>query len=310
MKNSKFLFLSLLVCSMCFWLWPLDKVHAQNTDLSVLVERAEAMGMEQTTLSELQSRAQSRGISNEELGKILESALSLSEQNLPGQLAIDKALEGLSKGVPGERLVPVVDRVGQGMRQAAEVVDPWIERNEVQGLLKQPGQSMSENGFRNEMIKATSKSFVQNVPSDNVQSIFNEIGSEEIISRSTPGDLITAVSILPDLPTTANQPKVSASFIVRALKGGFDADKLQQLPSAMKMGQQRSQLPAASIIGGVAQRVSNGTRTKRVLQSLFDGNVGSGPPGHIPGGLTGRPSHRSRKHENGGPERDDSNNCG
>lgn len=308
MKNSKFLFLSLLVCSMCLWLGPLDKVHAQDTDLSVLVERAEAMGMEQTTLSELQSRAQSRGISNEQLGQILESALSLSEQNLPGQLAIDKALEGLSKGVPGERLVPAVDRVGQGVRQAAEVVDPWMDRSEVQGLLKQSGQSMSENRFRNEMIRAASKSFVQNVPSDNVQSIFSEIGSEEIISRSTSGDLIAAVSILPDLPTTANQPKVSASFIVRALKGGFDADKLQQLPSAMQMGQQRSQLPAASIIEGVAQQMDNGTPAKQVLQNLFNGNIGGGPPGNIPKGLENRPDRGNNNRGNGNPGGNNGNN--
>ncbi|GAA5520814.1 hypothetical protein LQ318_03680 [Aliifodinibius salicampi] len=308
MKNSKLLFLSLFVCSMCLWLWPLEKVHAQNTDLSVLVERAEAAGMEQVTLSELQNRAQSQGISNEQLGQILKSALSLSEQNLPGQLAIEKALEGLSKGVPGERLIPAVNRIGQGMRQAAEVVDPWMGRNEVQGLLKQSGQSMSENGFRNEMIKATSKSFVQNVPSDNVQSIFHEIGSEEIISRSTPGDLITAVSILPDLPTTANQPKVSASFIVRALKGGFDADKLQQLPSAMKMGQQRSQLPAASIIEGVAQQMDNGTPAKQVLQNLFNGNIGGGPPGNIPKGLENRPDRGNNNRGNGNPGGNNGNN--
>lgn len=308
MKNSKFLFFSLLVCSMCLWLGPLDKVHAQDTDLSVLVERAQAMGMEQTTLSEFQRRAQSRGISNEQLGQILESALSLSEQNLPGQLAIDKALEGLSKGVPGERLVPAVNRVGQGVRQAAEVVDPWMDRNEVQGLLKQSGQSMSENRFRNEMIRAASKSFVQNVPSDNVQSIFNEIGSEEIISRSTSGDLIAAVSILPDLPTTANQPKVSASFIVRALKGGFDADKLQQLPSAMQMGQQRSQLPAASIIEGVAQQMDNGTPAKQVLQNLFNGNIGGGPPGNIPKGLDNRPDRGNNNRGNGNPRGNNGNN--
>lgn len=284
---------------MCLWLWPLDNVHAQDTDVSTLAERAEAAGMEQATLSELRNRAQSRGISNEQLSQILASALSLSEQNLPGQLAIDKALEGLSKGVLGERLVPAVDRVGQGMRQAAEIVDPWMERNQVQGLLKQSGQSISENRFRSEMIRAASKSFVQNVPSDNVQSIFSEIGSEEIISRSTPGDLITAVSILPDLPTTANQPKASSSFIVRALKGGFDADKLQQLPSAVKMGQQRSQLPAASIIEGVAQQMDNGTPAKQVLQNLFNGNVGGGPPGNIPKGLDNRPDRGNNNRGNG-----------
>lgn len=308
MKNSKLLFLSLFVCSMCLWLWPLEKVHAQDTNVSTLAERAEAAGIDQATLSELQNRAQSRRINNEQLSQILESALSLSEQNLPGQLAIDKALEGLSKGVPGEKLVPAVDRVGQGMRQAAEVVDPWMDRDEVRAHLKRQGQSMSESSFRNEMIRATSKSFVQNVPADNVQSIFNEISSENILSQHTSGDLITAVGILPDLPTTVNQPKVSASFIIRALKGGFDADKLQQLPSAMKMGQQRSQLPAASIIEGVAKQMENGTPAKQVLQNLFNGNIGGGPPGNIPKGLDNRPDRGNNNRGNGNPGGNNGNN--
>jgi hypothetical protein len=290
MNKVKILLIPILICSM--GLFSPDTGHAQDAELPVLMERAEAAGLEGATLEELRNRAESRGISNEQLGHILETALSMSEQNLPGQIAIDKALEGLSKGVTGERLVPAVDRVGQGIRQAAEVVDPWMDRNEVQGYLKQRGQSMSEHSFRNEMIRATSKSFVQNVPPDHVRGIFNEIGSEEIMSRSNPGDLITAVSILPDLPTTANQPEVSASFIVRALKGGFDADKLQQLPSAMKMGQQRSQLPAANVIEGVANQLGNDIPAKQILQNLINGNIGGGPPGGLPKGLDNRDNQR------------------
>lgn len=297
MKNLKQLFISLLVCSM--WLLSVNKLHAQDADLSVLMKQAEAAGMEQPALTELHNRAGAQGINTEQLRQILESALSMSDQNLPGQIAIDKALEGLSKGVAGERIVLAVDRIGQGMRQAAEVVDPWMNRNEARGFLKRSNQSMSENRFRNEMIRATSKSYVQNVPSDNVQRIFDEIGKNEVLSESTPADLITAVSILPDLPTTANQPEVSSSFIVRALKRGFKADELQQLPSAMEMGQQRSQLPAASVIEGVAQQMDDGIPAKEVLQNLFNGNIGEGPPGNVPKGLQNRPDRGNGNNNQG-----------
>lgn len=264
-------------------------LQAQDTGIPALIEKAEAAGIEQSAMTELRSRAQSQGMSNKQLREILESALDLSGQNLPGEVVINKALEGLSKGVPAHRILPAVHDIGEGMRRAAEIVDPWMNRSEVQQMMGRAGQSMSRNNFRGEMIRAASKSFVQNIPPGQIDRMFKEIGDKEILSERSAGDLITAVSVLPDLPTTARQPEVSASLIVRALRGGFDADKLQQLPSAMKMGQQRSQLPAASVIEGVAQQMEQGIPARQVLQNLFNGNIGGGPPGNIPPGLERRP---------------------
>lgn len=265
------------------------QVHAQDADISALIAKTEEAGMEQAAVQELRNRAQNSGMSNQQVRQILESALHLSNQNLPGQVAIDKALEGLSKGVPAGRIIPAINDIGEGMRRATGIVDPWMNRSEVQQLMNRAGQSMSKSSFRSEMIRATSKSFVQDVPTDQINEIFRALGTNEILSERSAGDVITAVSILPDLPTTASQPEVSVSFIVRALRGGFDTDRLQQLPSAMKMGQQRSQLPAASVIEGVAQQMEKGIPAKQILQNLFNGNIGGGPPGNIPKGLDRRP---------------------
>lgn len=282
-------------------------VQAQDTEISALIEKAEAAGIEQSAVTELRNRAQSQGMSNRQLQQILESALDLSDHNLPGQVAIDKSLEGLSKGVPADRIIPAVHNVGEGIRQAAEIVDPWLTRSDVQQVMGRPGQSMSENNFRSEMIRAASKSFVQKIPPGQVKRIFNEMGHEEILSERSAADLLTAINVLPDLPTTSSQPENSASLIIRALRGGFDADKLQQLPSAMTMGQQRSQLPAASVIKGTAQQIEKGTPAKQVLQNLFNGNIGGGPPGNLPPGLERRPddpgnnSGNNNREGNNGP---------
>lgn len=299
MNFLKQVILAVFACSIL--LLAVRQVQAQGTDISTLIEKAEAAGIEQAGMQELRSRAQNHGMSNQQFRQILELALQLSNQNLPGQVAIDKALEGLSKGVPAGRIIPAINNIGEGMRQATKIVDPWMNRSEVQQLVDREGQSMSENSFRSEMIRATSKSFVQDIPTDYINDIFRELGNDEILLKRSAGDVITAVSILPDLPTTASQPKVSASFIVRALRGGFDADKLQQLPSAMKLGQQRSQLPAASVIEGVAQQMEKGIPAKQILQNLFNGNIGGGPPGNIPKGLDRRPDPGNNNRGNNNP---------
>ncbi|WP_372635641.1 hypothetical protein [Fodinibius sp.] len=282
-------------------------VQAQGTEVSALIEKAEAAGIEQSAVAELLRRAQSQEMSNQQLQQILESALDLSDQNLPGQVAVDKALEGLSKGVPADRIIPAVHNIGEGMRQAAEIVDPWMKRSEVQQMMGRTGQSMSQNIFRGEMIRAASKSFVQKIPASQINRIFNEIGSEEILSTRSAGDVLAAVSVLSDLPTSSSQPEISASLIIRALRGGFDADKLQQLPSAMKMGQQRSQLPASSVIEGAAQQMEKGTPAKQVLQNLFNGNIGGGPPGNIPPGLERRPDRGNNNNNPGNNNRGGNN---
>lgn len=272
-------------------------LYAQDVDINTLIQEAREAGIEQTAITELQNRARERNVTDQQLGAILNSAIQMAEENLPADAAIQKALEGLSKGVPGQRIVPVIDQVYKSMGQATAIVDPWVNKPEVQKMIDRPGQSMQKEQFRNELAKATSKSMIQNTPPDAVNGILSEIGTESILSNARPSDIIAALSILSDLPSTAERPEVSGTFIVRALKGGFRADDLQKLPSAIKMAQQRSELPAASVIEGVAEQMQGGIPARQILQNLFKGNVGGGPPGNIPKGLDGRPD---RGNNNGG----------
>lgn len=281
--------LLLLTCTCGMLVLSTQQVRAQNSELSSLFEKARHAGVEEASLSELQKRAQAQGMNSQQLRQILQYALDMSARNLPGEMAIDKALEGFSKGIPGDRIISVLAQVQQSMVQATQIIDPWLKRPGVQKMLNQSGSSIPRQNFRNDMARAASRSLMKNVSPKNISTILSQMESDPGLARVHPADMVAAMRVLSDLPTTSDQPEQSASFIIRALKVGFHANELQQLPAALKMGQQRSQLPAASVIDGVARQMQGGIPAKQILDNLFDGKVGGGPPGNTPKGLENRP---------------------
>ena len=145
------------------------------------------------------------------------------------------------------------------------------------------------------MAKATSKSLMQNIPAETVHKILADIGSESVLSKVGPTDVVAAMGVLPDMPAP-NNTKTSGAFVIRALKGGFKANDLQRLPTALKMAQHHSELPAASVLEGVASQMKHGVPARQIIQNLFNGKVGGGPPGNKPNGLGNGSNHG---HSNG-----------
>lgn len=260
-------------------------LYAQENNTEEWIKKAGEAGIEQSMLSELQTRIQNNKISDQQFQSIIKTAIAMSEENLPADIAIQKALEGFSKGIPSGRIASVVDQMHKSVGQAAKIVDPWMNKPAVQEMMGRSGQAMPKEKFRNELTKATSKSIMQNISAESVNQVLSQIGTQSVLANSGPSDIVAAMGILPDLPSTSKNPEMAGKFIARALNGGFKADELQKLPSAMKMAQQRSQLPAASVIEGVISQMKGNVPAKQILQNLFNGKVGGGPPGDIPKGL-------------------------
>jgi len=263
-------------------------LQAQDASFAKLLERAAAIGIDQSQLQELQERAENRGLSQQDLTGILEPAVALAEDNLPSEMILQKALEGLSKGVPPARMQPLLQQMNRATRQAGPIVESWVQRPEVQQMVSNRGGGMSGDQFRGEMIKATMRGLQKNIPTAEMETLLNEMSQDEISANLGASNAVAAVGVFSELPTTAEQPEVSRSFVMRSLKGGFNATELQRLPAAMQVAQQRSQLPAASVVEGVAKQMSGGIPAKQILQNLFNGNVGGGPPGGTPPGLENR----------------------
>lgn len=259
-------------------------VLAQENDLNAVLQKAHESGMDESDLAELQQRATSQGATDEQITALIQPAIEMAGDNLPAELALEKAMEGLSKGVPASKIAPVLQRLNQTAAEAANIVDPWLERPDVKEMVAKTPNGISNEKFRNELTKATSKAFNQSLSQETAKEIFNEMGDESVMEKASASDIIAAVGILPDMPQGVDQSK-AGKFVVRALKGGFKANELQNLPSAMGMAQQRSELPAASVLEGVTKQLDGDIPAKQILQNLFNGQVGGGPPGTIPKGL-------------------------
>lgn len=282
------------VLLMMFSFAPVSALQAQT--LGNLIEQARAAGIEQSRIVDLQNRAEARGIGEEDLMNIIRPAIAMAEQNLPHEMIFDKAFEGISKRVSVQQMQPVLNSIAESSARAAQIVDIWVERPEVGQMLNRAGERMDRGTFRNEMIKASSKGLMQNFDRNVMEETLESVAQSSAMERARPSGIITAISILSDLPTAAQEPAESARIVLRALEGGFDASDLQKLPGAMNMAQRRSQLPAQAVAEGLARQLQGGLPASQILQNLFNGEVGGGPPGNVPPGLD-----RERPGRRGGP---------
>lgn len=284
-KLTKSILLKTILLMSVLLMWvPVTETAAAQT-LPEVKEQARAEGIDQSLIAELEERAGARGISEDALAGIVGQAVAMAGQNLPYEMIFDKAFEGISKGVPAGRMQPVLSSIAQSSAQSAEIVDRWIDRPGVGRMLDRTGERMNRQTFRNEMIKAGSKGLMQNFDRQVLEQTLESAVSGSVLESSRPSGIITAVNILSDLPEAAEHPAEASRIVLRALEGGFNASDLQKLPGAMNMAQRRSQLPAQAVARGLSRQLQGGLPASQILQNLFNGEIGGGPPGNVPPGL-------------------------
>lgn len=269
-------------------------LFAQQQNFNAVLNEAQESGIEKSALAELQQRANAQGINDEQLIELIQPAIDMAGQGLPPDFALEKAMEGLSKNIPASNIIPVLQRLNQTAAEAARIVNPWLEKSGVKKMVANSPDGMSEGEFRNELTRATAKALNKNVREETANDFFNEMGDESILGKASPPDIIAAVGVLSDMSQGIDQSQ-SAKFVVRAVKGGFTANQLKDLPFKMSMAQQRGELPAASVIESVSEQLNGGVPAKKILQNLFAGEIGGGIPGSIPKGLENRPERGNQR---------------
>lgn len=282
-KSGTDLFYRLFALLLLLIIAPISTKAQMHSDAA---ERALGAGIDPIRLERLGDRAIQRGMSSEELSRILEPAITMAGENLPYEMIFEKAFEGMSKGVPASRMQPVLASIASSSLQAAGFTDSWVQRPGVQQMLARDGR-MSPQQFRNEMIRAGSKGLMQSMDREVLVQTLEEVSGGPALERSSASGIVTAMSILSDLPTAASEPAATARMVVSALEGGFESEDLLKLPGAMNMAQRRSSLPAQAVAEGLRRQLEGGSPASNILQNLFNGNIGGGPPGNLPPGLNG-----------------------
>lgn len=258
---------------------PITIGMGQNQQLTDLLRKAGEAGIELANLDLLQTRANDYGMGEEELFYMIEPAMILAKKNLPNDAIFQKALEGITKKVPAERIHPVLDDLRRNTEEVVTIVDPWLDREEVAKMVRRAGEEkqMSKQRFRNEMIKYGSRALSRDVSRENLQSLLDEVGQDRILQHSAPISIMAAVSILPDLPIpdTTEHPVNSKAILVHALQNGFGATDFQRLPGAISVAQKRGEMSAATVMEGVSQQLRGQVPASQILQNLYDGKSNS-----------------------------------
>jgi len=255
--------------------------HSQDAGLEQAMSRAAAAGVDQERLNQIQERASARGVDDAMLARLLEPAADLAENNMPSDFLLQKIMEGFAKGVPGGRMMPVIESIHSQTPKAVEMADRWIAGAEVAPFMQAMGGQQPR--FRQDLVNAGLKSLTQNVTAETIESVLNELGRAPVLQKTSPHAVAAAVGILPDLPASVLKEKGVYELIAKAVEGGFSAADIQRLPGAMNAAERRSELPAASILNGMSDQIGSGIPANQILQNLFNGNINAGPPQGIPG---------------------------
>ncbi len=264
-------------------------LFAQQQNLNTVLEKAQKYGIKKPTLTELQQRAQVQGLNDEQLIELIQPAIDMAGQGLSPNFALEKAMEGLSKNIPASSIIPLLQRIDQTAAEAAQIVNAWLKKPGVKKMVVNSWDGMSEEEFRNELIRVTAKALNKNISEETVNEIFEEMEDERVLVKTSPSDIVAAMGVLSNMSQGVDQSQ-SAKFVVQALKGGFTANELKDLPFKMSMAQQRGELPAASVIESVSEQLNGGVPAKKILQNLFAGEL----PGSIPKGLKNRSDRGSQ----------------
>lgn len=274
-----------LVIVLVLLLLPLT-VAGQSVD--ELVERGKQAGMDAELLANLERRSAGAGLSVAETAQLIEPAVQLAEQELPATAVVQRALEGLARRVPHDRIVEVLGRLQDATERAGATGESWLARADVQAMFGE-GVSPGESQARTAILEGLAQAYTRDVPAEALESALNRIPSHVEPGRTSPTAVGAALQVLADLSISSREPELAAGLLSQALNSGFAARDLRRLPGALEAAERRGDLPAEAAARGALAEMAMGTPAANVLENLFQGQIPGQPPGGTPPGLDRRP---------------------
>lgn len=283
----------------------------QSADVKALIERGQRAGLDADQMQTVIERADEGGLSANATVDLLQPAVELAERDLPAAPLLNKTLEGMAKQVPSSRMEPVLQRVKTYTEQAEQTVNQWTQRSAVREMTGEGGSASSNGEARMHLITAATEAQQQDIPLETLKQFLNDLPSATKRRPVSLSEVAAAMSVHPDLPGSRRAPEATQELLTAALDAGYDAESLRQLPAALESAHRESQQPVDALTRGAAQAIAQGAPATNVLQNLFQGavpgsgppgDVGKGPPDHVPG--SGKPPGEGGPPSNTGPPED------
>ncbi len=262
-------------------------VLAFAQSLDELVRRGVEAGADVDLLTELRARADGAGLDAAATVRLLAPGVELAERDLPSRAVLQKGLEGVSKGVPADRIAAVQARLRGAMERAAGLVDPWLERPGVRTRVAAGagGEAEAGDGARATVVEGVGLALAQGAPEEALRALLDRLPEGVARERIAALEVAVGAEVLADLPLATTRPGLAADVVASALEAGFGPAELRELPAAMQAAERRGDLPADAVARAAIGGMQADLPARDVLDGLFQGGFPGNVPFELPPGM-------------------------
>lgn len=240
---------------------------AAKLDVISKADRAVQAGIPAEDVAIIVTRGLGQGVAGADVAGFLAIAVQVKERNLPVRLILDRMEQGLSKGVPAERISGVVQRLVGNLAAARPIVG-----NVVQSGVK-PARSESSD----EAIETVARAMEKSIPEDAVMRTGEKVkerkGSIALFDRAV------------DAMTTFVGSGMSSSQASRLVHAAVDRGYSERDLAAMErymVDELRKNRPMNDVVSSMESRMEQGE-----MRGGFDRQGGGMMRGPGPGGMGG-----------------------
>ncbi len=220
------------------------------------------------------SRAAGRGMDARTINRFLDLGASAKREGLPAGPLLDRIEQGLSKGVPAERIQVASERLSQKLAEARPVVD---------GLIR-GGMKPGKNEDRNAAIASSARALEKNMTSRDIENM----GAAARGKNGSLGLFAGAVDTAAYFSGTGMSSRTASNLVTNAVQKGYSARDLDSLVKRVDSEMRRGSKPE-DIAARMEHEGMQGEREKerQEMQQDMKGGHGSGGGPSGMGGMGG-----------------------
>lgn len=136
---------------------------SKETKASLLKKASDAVnaGIQSDDIAVIINRGLNRGVDSKTIEGFIDTAIKVKGQNLPARPVMDRIQQGLSKGVPPERILGVTKRLAEKLTEADTITKNLVDS----------GVKAGDSKEREDAVQAVARALERSIPEDIIAQI-------------------------------------------------------------------------------------------------------------------------------------------
>ncbi len=200
--------------------------QAETASVQALAADAVKAGLPAEDVQIIVERSAARGVNAAAVGRFFDAALAAKKTGAPAGPVLDRIDQGLSKGVPADRIAAAAERLGNQLVLAHPLVDSLVKS----------GLKAGRSSDRDEAVEATARALEKSVSRESLKAL-----GEAVIARGGQMPLYTdAANTAAYCAANGMSPMTAAGMVRSAVARGYgrmDLDAMvKRINDEMKRG--------------------------------------------------------------------------